>query len=127
MKKYDVFKSENWFFRRYDGRRKEFKGITREEFSLARDRHFSHVAKKYIGTDIYAKRRGDIAYFATIPYDYAGDGYNDFEKYQRPASNGRGYVAICPGESGNNYYVDDPLIVAYLKSKYENYLKSTKL
>lgn len=127
MKKYDVFKSENWFFKRYDGRRKEFKGITKEMFLNSKNRHFQHAAQNYVPIDVYAKRRKDIAYFAGIPYDYAGDGYNDFEKYQRPSNNGIGYVAICPGESGNNYYVDDPLTVAYLKSKYENYLKSTKL
>lgn len=119
--KANIFKVENWYDRRYDGRRKEFKGITREEFKKAVRRHYDHSYNKLKVTDIYAERRRIIAYFANIPYKYEGDGLDDFNLYQRPASNGRGYVAICPGESGNNYYVDDPLAVVYLKAKYNKF------
>jgi hypothetical protein len=63
----------------------------------------------------------DLEYFAGIPYEYEGDGLDDYNKFQRPTSNRVGYVAICPGESGNNYYVDDPVLVAILKRKYDAY------
>lgn len=29
---------------------------------------------------------------------------DDYNHYQRPCSNGIGYVSICPGEPGNNFY-----------------------
>lgn len=116
--KANIFKIEHWYGRRYDGRRKEFKGITREDFKKAVQRHYARAFDKKV-TDIYAERRRIIAYFANIPYNYEGDGLDDFNLYQRPASNGRGYVAICPGESGNNFYTEDPLTVAFLKRKYE--------
>lgn len=69
----------------------------------------------------YKTRREYIAYFATIPYEYQGDGMDDFNLYQRPASNGIGYVAICPGESGNNFYTDDPILVSYLTKKFNKH------
>ena len=60
-------------------------------------------------------------FFSEIPFEYQGDGLDDFEKYQQPSSNGVGYVAICPGERGNNYYVDDPVTVAILRRRYDEW------
>ena len=48
---------------------------------------------------------------------------DDYNMFQRPASNGRGYVAICPGESANNFCTDEPLVVAYLTKKYNKHGK----
>ena len=59
--------------------------------------------------------------FAQIPYEYQGDGMDDYSKIQRPSSNGIGYVAICPGESGNNIYIEEPHAVAALRRKYNEY------
>lgn len=112
-----VFDLPNWHHFRFDGRRKIFQGINREEFEEA-TRKRANRAFNRVKADEYRRRREVIRYFAEIPYKYEGDGMDDFNKFQRPASNGRGYVAICPGESGNNYYVSDPLTVAYLKKKY---------
>lgn len=67
-----------------------------------------------------------LEYFSSIPYEYQGDGWDDFNKYQRPASNGIGWVAICPGERGNNYYTDDPVAVAILRRKYDAWVASKK-
>ena len=64
-----------------------------------------------------------LEYFKNIPYEYLGDGFDDFNKYQRPSSNGIGYVAICPGEKGNNYYTENPTAVKILKRKYEEWEK----
>lgn len=116
-----IYKSENWFFANYDGRRSDFKGISRSEFAAAKDRHFSRQWRASREIDIIAKaawRREMIAYFSEIPYEYSGDGMDDFSKYQRPSRTGNGYVAVCPGEPGNNVYVDDEMLVKYLKSKY---------
>ena len=65
-----------------------------------------------------------MAYFAEIPYVYKGDGSDDFKKYQRPCSNGIGYVAICPGESCNNFYTDNIYAVKALKRKYSAWRKA---
>lgn len=122
---YAIFKERCWFDRRYDGRRKEFRGISLTDFENAKKAHWDrscarvYNAKK--GRDLIkecAIRREFIAYFKTIPYIYQGDGLDDFNHYQRPASNGRGYVSICPGEPGNNHYTEDPFLVRYLTAKY---------
>ena len=97
MKSFDLFKDENWCFLKYDGRKKMFMGMTKEEFGKMKEVHFSRFQKKYWDTkrDLISKcgkRREDISYFATIPYEYMGDGLDDFNHYQRPSSNG---VKIC--------------------------------
>lgn len=74
-----------------------------------------------IGVSRVHKIISDLNYFSEIPYEYQGDGLDDYEKYQRPSSNGVGYVAICPGERGNNYYVDDPVTVAILRRRYDEW------
>lgn len=117
---FSIFKKQNWFFKKYDGRRKEFKNIDRTSFDEAKERHFSRVGKSY-SRDAYRSRREFIEFFANLPYEYQGDGMDDYNMYQRPSSNGVGYVAICPGERGNNFYVDDPLLVDFLKKKYNKW------
>jgi hypothetical protein len=62
-----------------------------------------------------------MARFAEIPYVYKGDGYEDFNRYQRPCSNGIGYVAICPGNSSYNFYTDNVYAVKALKRKYSEW------
>ena len=123
---FSIFNLEHWYDLRFDGRKKAFRGLTRETFNEAKKTHFERIFAKIRynrggSRDIIrecARRREDIAFFATVPYKYEGDGFDDFNMFQRPASNGVGYVAICPGESGNNYYTDDPILVRYLKAKY---------
>ena len=101
---------------------KTYKSITRAHnaFNAAKERHISRMPNGYVRNE-YKTRREYIAYFATIPYEYQGDGMDDFNLYQRPASNGIGYVAICPGESGNNFYTDDPILVSYLTKKFNKH------
>ena len=80
-----------------------------------------------IGVSRVHKIISDLNYFSEIPFEYQGDGLDDFEKYQRPSSNGVGYVAICPGERGNNYYVDDPVTVKILRRRYDEWkMKQTE-
>ena len=109
----------------YDGRRKKyFLNKSREEFERDKEKHFQRQQMRWITDNLeksrFRKVKSDLAYFSEIPYEYQGDGLDDFNKYQRPASNGIGWVAICPGERGNNYYVDEPVTVAILKKRYNN-------
>ena len=127
MKQYSIFAQRNWFFRHYDGRRKEFEGISRDAFKRCCATHLDRMQRNLsiqFDSDTFSnpQRREMIKYFAAIPYEYEGDYMDDYSKYQRPASNGVGYVAICPGERANNIYVEDKLLVAYLTKKYEKYL-----
>ena len=122
---YSLFKDKSWAFRHFDGRRREFRGITRNEFEAACKKHWERAGRSVPTSQyIYEARRREIAYFSGIPYEYQGDGMSDFEKYQRPASNGSGYVAICPGERANSHYVDDPILVAYLTKKFNKHFGS---
>ena len=112
---------ETWMRLRYDGRRKAYYlNMSKEEFAAAQEKNEARRMNKYTTPTRIERILSDLAYFSEIPYEYRGDGLDDFNKYQRPASNGIGWVAICPGERGNNYYVDDPVTVAILKKRYNN-------
>ena len=112
---------ETWMRLRYDGRRKAYYlNMSKEEFAAAQEKNEARRRSKYTKPTRMEKILSDLEFFANIPYEYEGDGLDDFNKYQRPASNGIGWVAICPGERGNNYYVDDPVTVAILKKRYNN-------
>jgi len=108
---------------KYDGRRRMFRGLSRSEYEAAWERHVCRwsVTNSEPPKTRVQKVMEDLEYFAGIPYEYEGDGLDDYNKFQRPTRNGVGYVAICPGESGNNYYVDDPVLVTILKRKYDAY------
>ena len=112
---------ETWMRLKYDGRRKAYYlNMSKEEFAAAQEKNESRRRSKYTMPTRIERILSDLEFFANIPYEYEGDGLDDFNKYQRPASNGIGWVAICPGERGNNYYVDDPVTVAILKKRYNN-------
>lgn len=124
-----IFKNDSWYFCRYDGRRKKFfLNKSKEEFESDKDKHFERVKASWSRNKQtrLEKVKNDLKIFSKIPYSYQGDGLSDWERYQRPSSNGIGWVAICPGERGNNYYVDDPITVAILKRKYQNYFNSKR-
>ena len=112
---------ETWMRIRYDGRRKAYYlNMSKEEFAAAQEKNEARRRSKYTTPTRIERILSDLNFFSNIPYEYKGDGLDDFNKYQRPASNGIGWVAICPGERGNNYYVDDPVTVAILKKRYNN-------
>lgn len=120
-----LFAISNWYSKKYDGRKAIFKGISREQFAEMCQKHYSRLHVQWTLSNPKPTRTQEFCetmrIFASIPYEYKGDGMDDFSKYQRPASNGKGYVAICAGERGNNIYVDEPHAVAALKRKYDNY------
>ena len=112
---------ETWMRLKYDGRRKAYYlNMSKEDFAAAQEKNEARRRSKYTKPTRMEKILSDLEFFANIPYEYEGDGLDDFNKYQRPASNGIGWVAICPGERGNKYYVDDPVTVAILKKRYNN-------
>lgn len=45
MKQFSVYKIKDWAWLRFDGRKKIFRGIKREEFLQAKDKHFAHLLK----------------------------------------------------------------------------------
>ena len=118
---------ETWMRLRYDGRRKAYYlNMSKEEFAAAQEKNEARRRSKYTMPTRIERILSDLAYFSEIPYEYQGDGLDDFNKYQRPASNGIGWVAICPGERGNNYYVEDPITVAILKKRYNKHISTQK-
>lgn len=112
MKSIMVYKTDGWFFRKYKKKLKMFSGISKEQFEAAKEKHFERWTRanreELHQRDKYRRRREIIRYFAEIPYEYEGDGLDDYNKYQRPCSDGIGYVSVCPGERANNFYADDP-------------------
>ena len=118
---------ETWMRLKYDGRRKAYYlNMSKEEFAAAQKKNESRRRSKYTTPTRIERILSDLNFFSNIPYEYKGDGLDDFNKYQRPASNGIGWVAICPGERGNNYYVDDPVTVAILKKRYNKHISTQK-
>lgn len=118
---------ETWMRLKYDGRRKAYYlNMSKEDFAAAQKKNESRRRSKYTKPTRMEKILSDLEFFANIPYEYEGDGLDDFNKYQRPASNGIGWVAICPGERGNNYYVDEPVTVAILKKRYNKHISTQK-
>lgn len=118
-----IFKQTFWWINRYDGRRKEFKGISREQFMDAKSKHYERERASFgpANTTKVEWFKTIARYFAQIPYEMPDGELNDYDKYQRPSSNGVGYVAVCPGERANNFYVDDPILVKYLNRKYNEW------
>lgn len=125
-KDFSLFTKKEWYFMNYDGRRKEFRGISRYQFEIMKGKHFAHIYSKS-GWDKFfhacETRRALIEFFSKVPYIYSCDVLDDYSMYQRPCINGVGYVAICPGEPCNNVYVDDEILVTYLEKKYKKFLK----
>lgn len=122
-----VFNEYLWYLIQYDGRKKRyFRNLSRIDFVIAKAKHLKREKisweKDKLEKTRFAYVKKMLEYFNAIPYQYQGDGFSDWQKYQRPCSNGVGYVAICPGEPGNNTYVDDPILVAILTRKYNIYM-----
>jgi len=113
-----VYKIKRWHDLTYDKNRKAFMTITKRQFEEAKKKHNSRckTARKIFNPIERFKRL--MAHFETIPYVYEGDGFDDFNKNQRPARDGVGYIATCPGESLNDVYIDDVFVVKALKRKY---------
>jgi hypothetical protein len=120
----NVFKIKNWFQLTYDKSRRAFKAIRKKQFEEAQEKHYSRIHYEFTKRNPIEEFKHTMDYFAEIPYVYEGNGYDHFNRYQRPCSNGIGYVAICPGKSGNNFYTDNMYAVKALKRKYSEWRES---
>ena len=143
---YELFKQPRWWDLRFDGRKRIFRGITEEEFqklsykkvfrvakalfylseekAIDVSRHIDRVAYYSIDIRRHKERVAILRRFANIPYEYQGEGWEDWKLYQRPTLNGTGYCAICPGERANNIYIEDPILVTLLKKRYNKHINN---
>lgn len=127
MTNFDIFRIENWPSMRYDGRKKIFKGISRDFFKNAVNRHWDRLVARarfqIYGRDIIGEcrqRHEDIKAWNDVPYleDFKGDGMDDFSRFKTQSIDKTRWVAICPGEPANNWYTEDKILCAYLAAKY---------
>lgn len=70
-----IFSIEHWYNKTFDGRKKIFRGISRDDFKAAVKKHYEHRATAITCRSEYERRREIIRFFATIPYKYEGDGW----------------------------------------------------
>ena len=112
---YSLFSDKSWAFWHYDGRRREFRGWSREEFYAAQEKHWKRAGRSVLTSQsIYEYRRKKIAIFAEIPYEYHKG------RYQRRSDNVVLYIAVRPGGIAQ-VFTHDPLLVDYLTKKYNKH------
>ena len=124
-KNFNVFKTENWHTLKFDARKAMFKGITKEEFNEASEKaskRFSLKFELHRNANQEQKRRELIEFFKNVPYTNEGEGNEDYLYTQKPTE--KGYIAICQGESGNNVYTEDKLLVKFLTAKYNKHFNN---
>lgn len=115
-KNYNLFADKSWAFRHFDGRRKEFRGWSREEFYEARGKNLtrSGIRRNRTKPTIYEYRRKMISIFAEIPYEYHRG------PYRRRSDGFIMYLATLPGRI-RQVSTYDPILVAYLTKKYNKH------
>ena len=96
-----IFSTNNWWWQRYDARKKIFRGIDREEFSKAKEMHIQRMTVRYERETNVQRYLSYIAYFASAMNSHY-DEYADWTCLVRPNRDGRGVVAIAPSERYNN-------------------------
>lgn len=110
-----LFEDKSWAFGHFDGRRREFRGWSREEFEAMRKKHWERAGRSIRNSQyIYEYRRKKIAIFAEIPYEYHKG------RYQRRSDNVVFYIAVRPGGIAQ-VFTHDPILVAYLTKKYNKH------
>lgn len=83
-----IFSIEHWYDKTFDGRKKIFRGISRDDFKAAVKKHYEHRATAITCRSEYERRREIIRFFDTIPYKYEGDGLDDYNMFQRLRTTG---------------------------------------
>ena len=121
-----VFDDSLWFTKEYDGRRAEFKGITRKAFELAvklhirRENERAKMAYMANKADRVARYKEAREVLDAMPWRGEAHitGYEDYKCYKTMGVDcaGNEYVAaIAPAERGNNVYYYNRLIVKHYK------------
>ena len=115
-----------------DGRRSATKaalaiGLTKSDISTMRVKYVRRMHRR-IETKTNITHQDRLRFLAMVKectYDPAAQSsrYNstgiDWKAFHRAASNGKGWVLIAPDEPGNNWYVEDALLVKYLSKRFE--------
>ena len=96
-----IFSTNDWWYQRYDARKKIFKGIDREEFAKAKETHIQRMIGCCERETSVQRYLSYIAYFASAMNSHY-DEYADWTCIVRPNRDERGVVAIAPSERGNN-------------------------
>ena len=116
-----IYKLDFWHIIDYNKKRRAFKNISKSEFETAKEKRRKRDCSK-----VWFERRSPVeefkymmSFFENIPYVCTGECY-----YQRPSSNGKGYVAVFVGDSSKNVYTDEPFVVKALKRRYAEWRKT---
>jgi len=115
-----IYKLENWDCIKYNKKRRAFKNISKSEFEAAKEKHRKRECSKIVvkRSNKLEAFKYTISLFEDIPYVLTGN------YYQRPSSNGKGYVAVLIGASSRNIYTEDPFVVKALKRRYAEWRKT---
>ena len=104
-------------------------GFTEEQINTAckthLDRYYKRIRKDIHNTNIITHKKrveflNQVRKLKFNPNAYSSK-YNiegDWLIYHRPSSNGKGWVCIAPDEPGNNWYMEDEIILKILTKKY---------
>lgn len=96
MRKYTIFKDKEWYNRKYDGRRKEFKGISKDDFAAA--------VKKAIYRR-FIRSRYDYRSDVRRAYEYIKDRCRpENGSYQKMPMYGNTYLYLCSPVYGHSDY-----------------------
>ena len=118
-----IFSEKRWITISYCKSDPRFNGITKDEYEEAREKHVNRHIDRFVPKPgaLLKEYRDTVFYFTTIPFEYLGDGLDDFHKYQRPTA--LGYASICKGERANDVHVTEPFAVKHLLKEYNKYAR----
>ena len=118
-----IFSEKRWITITFSKTDPRFNGLTREEYEVAREKHVNRHIERFVPKPgaLLKEYKETVFYFSTVPYEYLGDGLDDFHKYQCPCA--LGYIAKCPGERANDVLVTEPYAVKHLLKKYNVYAR----
>lgn len=95
-KNYQIFMQSHWWDRKYDGRRKDFKGITRSEFAMAKEKA---IQRRYYSTRYYEKSLLRRCYESVVEW-----GRPENLNYQKVVMYGHTYLYLCSPLFGHTDY-----------------------
>lgn len=118
-----IFSEKRWITIPFSKADPRFNGLTREEYEVAREKHVNRHIERFVPKPgaLLKEYKETVFYFSTVPYEYLGDGLDDFHKYQCPCA--LGYASICKGERANDVHVTEPFAVKHLLKEYNKYAR----
>lgn len=92
-----IFNFENWMYCRYDGRKKLFRGISREDFRAAYNKNFQRATTRNAASDFDGYGRRRRARYLAAQY-LSGDRYGKLPTF------GHTHLYLCAPEYGLRDY-----------------------